>query len=104
MLEIVRCHYVQFREDHLNPKILIALLAGAGIGAIAIEALHAQSRPPAYVITEFEVTDKAALTEFSEKVAEAVKASGASISSAADGSFRLMAKRQNGSSCRSLKI
>jgi len=57
-------------------KIAIALLAGMGVGAATIQALHAQSKPPAYVITEFEVTDQEAAKEFGAKVAEAVKVSG----------------------------
>jgi hypothetical protein len=57
-------------------KVAMALLAGVGVGAAATEALHAQAKPPAYVITEFEVTDQVALKEFAGKVAEVVQASG----------------------------
>lgn len=35
----------------------VALLAGFGIGAIAVEGIHAQAKPPAYVISEIEVTN-----------------------------------------------
>jgi uncharacterized protein (DUF1330 family) len=31
-------------------KIALALLAGAGIGAAAIEGLHAQAKPPTYLV------------------------------------------------------
>ena len=31
-------------------KIALAVLAGAGLGAAAIEGLHAQAKPPAYVV------------------------------------------------------
>jgi uncharacterized protein (DUF1330 family) len=35
----------------------LALLAGFGIGAGTVQGLHAQARPPAYVIAEIEVTN-----------------------------------------------
>jgi uncharacterized protein (DUF1330 family) len=34
------------------------LLTGIGLGAAAIQALHAQSKPPAYVIGEIDVSDQ----------------------------------------------
>lgn len=57
-------------------KLAIALVAGAAIGGAAIQGLHAQAKPPAYIITEFEIIDQAAIKEFAPKVAELVKASG----------------------------
>jgi uncharacterized protein (DUF1330 family) len=33
------------------------VLAGAVIGAVAVQSLHAQSKPPAYVISEIDVTN-----------------------------------------------
>jgi uncharacterized protein (DUF1330 family) len=36
---------------------VLALLAGAGIGAAAVEGLHAAGGPPAYLVTEVSVTD-----------------------------------------------
>jgi len=33
-----------------NYKIAIALLAGAAIGGAAIQGLHAQAKPPAYIV------------------------------------------------------
>lgn len=35
----------------------LAMLIGVGVGAVGVERLHAQSRPPAYVISEIEVTN-----------------------------------------------
>jgi uncharacterized protein (DUF1330 family) len=35
----------------------LALLAGAAIGAIAVQGLHAQSKAPVYVVTETDITD-----------------------------------------------
>jgi len=33
-----------------NYKVAVALVAGAAIGAAAIQGLHAQAKPPAYVV------------------------------------------------------
>lgn len=38
-------------------KIGLAAIAGFGLGAIAVDRLHAQAGPPAYVISEITVTD-----------------------------------------------
>jgi uncharacterized protein (DUF1330 family) len=35
----------------------VAMLAGFGIGAVAVEGIHAQVKPPAYVISEIELTN-----------------------------------------------
>ena len=57
-------------------KTTLAVLAGAALGAAAIQALHAQAKPPAYVITEVEIINEGAFKEFSPKVAKTVEASG----------------------------
>jgi uncharacterized protein (DUF1330 family) len=36
---------------------MLAMLAGAGIGAGAVEAIHAQTEPPVYYIAEIEVAN-----------------------------------------------
>lgn len=48
------------REDTMksNYKVAIALVAGAAIGGAAIQGLHAQAKPPAYVIGEIDVTNQ----------------------------------------------
>lgn len=38
-------------------KIALGVLAGFGLGAVAVQTLHAQAKPPAYVISEIEVTN-----------------------------------------------
>jgi len=38
-------------------KLAITLCAGVAIGAAVIQALHAQATPPAYVISEIDVTN-----------------------------------------------
>ena len=35
-----------------------ALLMGVGLGAVAVQGLHAQAQPPAYAIAEIEVTNQ----------------------------------------------
>ena len=46
-----------------NYKIAIALVAGAAIGGAAIQGLHAQAKPPVYVIGENDVTNVDAYTK-----------------------------------------
>jgi uncharacterized protein (DUF1330 family) len=53
------------------------MLAGAGLGAAAVQGLHAQAKPPAYVISEIDVTDKDAYAkEFVPLAVKALKESG----------------------------
>ena len=35
----------------------LAIIAGFGLGAVAVEGLHAQAKPPVYYIAEIEVTN-----------------------------------------------
>lgn len=37
--------------------VALALLTGFGLGAITVQGLHAQAKPPAYVISEIDVTN-----------------------------------------------
>lgn len=54
----------------------LAMLAGFGLGAITVQGLHAQAKPPAYVVTEVEIIDETVFKEFSPKVAKTVQESG----------------------------
>jgi uncharacterized protein (DUF1330 family) len=67
-----------FRENAMNTnyKIAIALLAGAAIGGAAIEGLHAQASPKAYVVTEIEVINQQAQDAYIPKVGAVIKSSG----------------------------
>lgn len=57
---------------------LLAMAAGFGLGAAAIEGLHAQAKPPAFYIAMNEVRDQANyIKEFSAKSSAFTKASGA---------------------------
>src|SRR5664280_3152925 len=57
-----------------NYKIAIALVAGTALGAAAVQGLHAQAKPPGYVVGEIDVSNQEAFTN--EYVPLAVKALG----------------------------
>ena len=42
---------------HVQVKLGLSVLAGFGLGVAAAQGLRAQPHPPAYVISEIEVTD-----------------------------------------------
>jgi uncharacterized protein (DUF1330 family) len=52
------------------------MLAGVAVGALAVQGLHAQATPKAYVITEIEVIDQAAQNAYLPKVGEVIKSTG----------------------------
>ena len=37
--------------------VALSLLAGAALGAAAVQGLHAQAKPPIYYVAEIDVTD-----------------------------------------------
>jgi uncharacterized protein (DUF1330 family) len=55
--------------------VALAMLTGVIIGGVAIQGLHAQAKPPAFVIAEVDVTNPDGFTK--EYVPLAVKALGA---------------------------
>src|SRR6202047_2589842 len=67
-----------FRENAMktNYKIAIALVAGAAIGGAAIQGLHAQAKPKAYIVTESDILDAAAAAAYSPRSQAAQKAAG----------------------------
>ena len=60
----------------MNPKsrIVLAAVVGAALGAAAVQGLHAQAKPKAYIVTETEVIDASALAAYVPQ-AQAAKAS-----------------------------
>lgn len=44
-------------------SLAVAMLTGIGIGAVAVHTLHAQAKPPVYVVTEIDVTNVEAYTK-----------------------------------------
>lgn len=61
-----------------NYKVAIALVAGAAIGGAAIQGLHAQAKPPAYVVAEIDVTNQDAFTKEYLPLAQKALAEGGS--------------------------
>ena len=57
-------------------KMTLAVLAGTALGAAAIQGLHAQAKPKAYLVTESEVLDAAALASYTADVSAVQKAAG----------------------------
>ena len=56
--------------------VIAALLAGFALGALAVEGVRAQAKPPAYTIAEIEVTDQATYQEYMKGTSVQVPAAG----------------------------
>ena len=53
------------------------MLAGFGLGAVAVQALHAQAKPPVYQVVEIDVLNQDAyLKDYAPKAQAAIKAAG----------------------------
>jgi uncharacterized protein (DUF1330 family) len=66
----------------MNTRYTVALsmLAGAALGAGAIQALHAQAKPPVYYVSEIDVTNPDAYAkEYAPKAQAIIKESGGRI-------------------------
>jgi uncharacterized protein (DUF1330 family) len=48
-------------------KWSIVLLAGAALGAVAVQGLRAQAKPPVYIVAEIDVTDPATYQTYVER-------------------------------------
>jgi uncharacterized protein (DUF1330 family) len=67
--KIMKIHYA----------VALATFAGFGLGAIAVQGLHAQARPPAYSVAEIDIADQAAYSNYLPKAQAAIKAAGGKI-------------------------
>jgi uncharacterized protein (DUF1330 family) len=57
--------------------VALAVVVGFGLGAVAVQGLHAQAKPPIYYIAEIDVTNVDAYTkEYAPKAQALIKASG----------------------------
>src|ERR1700736_4455728 len=57
--------------------IALSMLAGAALGAAAIQGLHAQAKPPVYQIVEIDVLNQDAyLKDYAPRAQAAIKAAG----------------------------
>jgi uncharacterized protein (DUF1330 family) len=60
--------------------VTLAVIAGFGLGAVTVQGLHAQAKPPIYYIAEIDVTNVDAYTkEYAPKAQALIKASGGRI-------------------------
>src|SRR6516165_4688845 len=60
--------------------IALSMLAGAALGAAAVQGLHAQAKPPIYVVTEIDVTDvDTYLKDYAPKAQALIRASGGRV-------------------------
>ena len=57
-------------------KIALAVIAGAALGAAAMQGLHAQAKPKAYFVTDLEVLDAAANATFTPLIRAVQTAAG----------------------------
>ena len=57
-------------------KIALALVAGAAFATAAIQGLHAQAKPKAYLVSESEVLDATALASYTAAIGTVQKAAG----------------------------
>ncbi len=61
----------------------VGMLAGAVLGAAAVSGLHAQAKPPVYLVTEIDVTNPQAYgKDFAPKAQATIKAAAWSPSAA----------------------
>ena len=56
--------------------VAMSVMGGIVVGAATIQTLHAQAKPKAYIVTESEILDPAALAEYAPKAAANSKAAG----------------------------
>ena len=58
-------------------SVTLAMLAGFGLGAVAVQGLHAQAKPPVYQVVEIDpVNMESYLKDYVPKAQAAIKASG----------------------------
>jgi uncharacterized protein (DUF1330 family) len=73
-----------------NYKVAIALVAGAAIGGAAIQGLHAQAKPQAYIVSEITVTNVDAYTkEYVPLARAAIKKTGGKLVAASQNTTSL---------------
>ena len=65
--------------------IALSVLAGAALGAAAIQGLHAQAKPPAYVVAEIELSNPEAFLKDFAPLAQKALATGSGYKAIARG-------------------
>jgi uncharacterized protein (DUF1330 family) len=64
---------------HTSVLGVLAALAGFGAGAVVVHGVHAQAKPPAYTVAEFEVTDPATFQKYGEATRSSIPAAGGRV-------------------------
>jgi len=60
--------------------VTLAMLTGFGLGAVAVQGLHAQAKPPVYQVTEIDILDQEAyLKDYVPKSRAAIQAAGGKL-------------------------
>ncbi len=59
--------------------VALATFASFGLGAAAVQGLHAQAKPPVYSVAEIDIVDQAAYSTYVPKAQAAIKAAGGEI-------------------------
>ena len=59
-----------------HSTVALSILAGAAVGAAAVQTLHAQAKPPAYVVAEIEVTDPVGYKAYIDGVGPLIESMG----------------------------
>jgi uncharacterized protein (DUF1330 family) len=68
--EVMKTHYT----------VTLAMLAGFGLGAVAVQGLHAQAKPPVYYIAEIETTNlDAYMKDYAPLAQKTIRAAGGRI-------------------------
>jgi len=65
--------------------VALAVAAGFGLGVAAVQGLHAQAKPPAYVVVEIDVTNEAAFLKEFAPLAQKALATGVGYKAIARG-------------------
>ncbi len=57
-------------------RIVLSIIAAAVLGAVAFQGLHAQTKPPVYVVNEIDVTDSAGFQKYADAQAQLIQKHG----------------------------
>jgi uncharacterized protein (DUF1330 family) len=69
---------------------ILALLAGTSIGALGVQALHAQAKPPAYVVVEGDISDQQGFKEAATAAQQVIKNMGGRFLASATGTAKAL--------------
>jgi uncharacterized protein (DUF1330 family) len=65
--------------------VALSMLAGVAVGALALQGLHAQAKPPVYFVVENEISDvQSYLKEYAARARDMIKANGGRYLAAGD--------------------